>query len=114
MSALQKTLVSLRLFPADKNYVYDAGIPRYSETHGGEDVGVWARGPMAHLVHRTHEQSYLGHLQMYALCVGARTDLCDDNSGGGGGETDAGNIVTARGVWVLVVAIVTAVLGLFR
>ena len=31
------------------DYRQDAGIGRNSETHGGEDVAVFAQGPMAHL-----------------------------------------------------------------
>ena len=30
---------------------------RDSETHAGEDVGIYAGGPMAHLFHSTHEQA---------------------------------------------------------
>ena len=30
------------------------------ETHGGDEVGIWAAGPLAHLVHATHQQSYVG------------------------------------------------------
>ncbi|WP_226644249.1 alkaline phosphatase [Microbulbifer variabilis] len=36
------------------------------ETHGGEDVGVWARGPGAHLVSGTNEQNYLFHVMARA------------------------------------------------
>ena len=32
------------------------GQPVDSETHGGDDVGIWAVGPMAHLVHGVHQQ----------------------------------------------------------
>lgn len=40
------------------------------ETHGADDVGVWASGPWSHLVHGVHEQSYLGHLMSWAACIG--------------------------------------------
>ena len=33
----------------NKNYLQDAAVPLPSETHGGEDVAIFARGPMAHL-----------------------------------------------------------------
>lgn len=33
----------------DKDYRQDAAVPLSSETHGGEDVAIFARGPMAHL-----------------------------------------------------------------
>ena len=41
-----------------------------SETHGGDDVGIWAQGPWAHLIHGTHQQSYLATVMAYAGCVG--------------------------------------------
>ena len=41
-----------------------------SESHGGEDVGLYAHGPLAHLVTGTHEMSYIAHLIMYASCIG--------------------------------------------
>ena len=40
------------------------------ETHGGEDVGIFARGPWAHLFHGVHQQNYIPHVMMYASCVG--------------------------------------------
>lgn len=48
-----------------------------SETHGGEDVAVYAIGPMAHLFHTTHEQSYLAHAMQYAACIGDYAGACD-------------------------------------
>ena len=38
------------------------------ETHAGEDVGIYARGPMSHLIHTKHEQSYIAHAIAYAAC----------------------------------------------
>lgn len=54
------------------NYRPQAAVPMppIAETHGGEDVGVWAAGPMSHLFHRTHEQHYVAHVMAYAACVG--------------------------------------------
>ena len=49
-------------------------MPRSSETHGGEDVAIYARGPMSHLIHGVHEQSYIAHVMAYASCVGAYSD----------------------------------------
>ena len=56
--------------------MYDAGIPRYSETHAGEEVGIYARGPMAHLIHATHEQNYMAHAISYSMCVAPSRELC--------------------------------------
>ena len=44
----------------------EALVPRSSETHAGEDVGVYASGPGAHLVTGTNEQSYLFHVMEHA------------------------------------------------
>ena len=44
----------------------EALVPRSSETHAGEDVGIYASGPGAHLVAGTNEQSYIFHVMEYA------------------------------------------------
>jgi alkaline phosphatase len=31
------------------------------ETHGGEDVGIFAWGPMSHLFHGVKEENYIAH-----------------------------------------------------
>ncbi|WP_444923875.1 alkaline phosphatase [Microbulbifer sp. DLAB2-AF] len=48
------------------DYQQDALVPMSSESHAGEDVGVWARGPGAHLVSGTNEQNYLFHVMARA------------------------------------------------
>ncbi|XP_067659108.1 alkaline phosphatase-like isoform X2 [Haliotis asinina] len=55
---------------ANVNYTSEAAVRHNIETHGGEDVGIYARGPMSHLFHGVHEQSYIAHVMMYASCVG--------------------------------------------
>jgi len=44
--------------------------PLKSETHGGDDVGIWAQGPWSHLIHGVHEQSYIATVMSYAGCLG--------------------------------------------
>ncbi|WP_462156740.1 alkaline phosphatase [Pseudoalteromonas sp. GB56] len=44
----------------------EALVPMSSETHAGEDVGIYAQGPGAHLVTGTNEQSYIFHVMNYA------------------------------------------------
>lgn len=63
----------------DKNFEPLAAVPTYpgSETHGGEDVAVYAIGPMSHLFHRVHEQNYVAHVMGYAACIGPYKDDCD-------------------------------------
>ncbi len=45
----------------------EALIPLDKESHGGEDVAIYAGGPMAHLFHGVHEQNYIFHVMAYAL-----------------------------------------------
>lgn len=49
-------------------------VPLTRETHGGEDVAVYASGPMAHLVRGVIEQNVLAHFIDYAACLGDSTD----------------------------------------
>ncbi|NXN98216.1 PPBI phosphatase, partial [Rhinopomastus cyanomelas] len=53
------------------NYSYkpQAAVPLDSETHGGEDVAILAKGPMAHLFHGVQEQTYVAHVMAYAACI---------------------------------------------
>ena len=57
------------------DYLQEAGIPMKSETHGGEDVAVYARGPGAEAVHGSLEQNVLFHLMLQANPV-MREALC--------------------------------------
>jgi alkaline phosphatase len=52
------------------DFMQDALVPLQSETHGGEDVAAYARGPWAHLVHGVQEQNYLYHVMRYAAHLG--------------------------------------------
>lgn len=52
---------------ADVNYRQQATIPSVSETHGGQDVAIYATGPHAHLFGGVVEQSYVFHVIDAAL-----------------------------------------------
>ncbi|XP_022104253.1 alkaline phosphatase, tissue-nonspecific isozyme-like isoform X2 [Acanthaster planci] len=52
-------------------------VPLGSETHGGEDVAIYANGPMSHLFHGVHEQNYMAHVVRYAACLGDKKH-CED------------------------------------
>nr|XP_003474462.1 intestinal-type alkaline phosphatase [Cavia porcellus] len=58
----------------NSSYLQQAAVPLSSETHGGEDVAVFARGPQAHLMHGVQEQSYVAHLMAFAGCLEPYTD----------------------------------------
>ncbi|MEQ3692227.1 MAG: alkaline phosphatase [Alcanivorax sp.] len=47
-------------------YHQEAMIPLGSETHSGEDVGIFAMGPGSHLVTGTNEQSVIFHVMNHA------------------------------------------------
>ncbi|XP_059618645.1 membrane-bound alkaline phosphatase-like [Phlebotomus argentipes] len=48
------------------NFEFPVMAPRDSETHGGEDVPVYASGPWAHLFTGTYEQHVIPHMIAYA------------------------------------------------
>lgn len=56
------------------DYVQQVAVATDENTHGGGDVTVHARGPMAHLFHRVHEQSYVAHVISYAARIGRFRD----------------------------------------
>lgn len=56
------------------DYVQQAAILTDENTHGGTDVTIHARGPMSHLFHRVHEQSYVAHVISYAARIGRFRD----------------------------------------
>ncbi len=50
------------------NFLQQAAIPLAgSETHAGEDVGIWARGPKAYLVRGSMEQNWIFHIMKEAF-----------------------------------------------
>lgn len=52
------------------DHVYSSGVPLPDESHGGEDIAVYAEGPWGHLINGLHQQSYIAYLMMYASCTG--------------------------------------------
>nr|XP_061790996.1 alkaline phosphatase-like [Nerophis lumbriciformis] len=50
-------------------YLQQATVPLDSETHGIEDVAIFAKGPMSHLFHGVQEQNYIAHVMAYAACL---------------------------------------------
>ncbi|XP_055698615.1 alkaline phosphatase-like [Phlebotomus papatasi] len=67
----------------DALFRHPATVPLDYETHGGDDVGVFAIGPWAHLFTGTYEQHLIAHAMMYASCLGdgLKADQCNDASG---------------------------------
>ncbi len=48
------------------DYMQEALVPAKAESHGGEDVGIWARGPGSMAVRGTMEQNAIYHLIVQA------------------------------------------------
>ncbi|TMW52469.1 hypothetical protein DOY81_002429 [Sarcophaga bullata] len=55
---------------------YPATVPMDSETHGGEDVPVYASGPWSDLFSGVYEQSTVPYLMAYAGCFGPGAKAC--------------------------------------
>jgi alkaline phosphatase len=49
------------------DFLQEATVPLRSETHGGEDVPIYAGGPGAALFHGVREQNYVYHALTSAL-----------------------------------------------
>jgi hypothetical protein len=45
------------------------GLPLLSETHGGDDVPIYSRGPFAHLLTGVVHQSFIPHAIAFAACL---------------------------------------------
>lgn len=61
---------------------YPATIPLKDETHGGEDVGIYASGPESYLFVGNYEQSYIPLLMAHAAQIGpfATDNKCSSGS----------------------------------
>eukprot|EP00058_Branchiostoma_floridae_P012712 XP_002598200.1 hypothetical protein BRAFLDRAFT_69534 [Branchiostoma floridae] len=62
---------------AHPDYLQQSAVPTVVESHGAEDVAIFADGPMAHLFHGVHEQNYIAHVMKYAACLGEYAEDCD-------------------------------------
>ncbi|XP_063704307.1 membrane-bound alkaline phosphatase-like [Culicoides brevitarsis] len=65
-------------FPRPIYFEYPSMIPTQYETHGGEDVGIYAGGPWAELFTGVMEQHTIPHLMAYAACIGDGLKACDE------------------------------------
>ncbi|XP_013390583.1 alkaline phosphatase, tissue-nonspecific isozyme, partial [Lingula anatina] len=95
------------------NYVYQSAVLTASETHGGEEVPVYAQGPMSHLFDFVYEQSYIAHVMAYAACVGPNKDHCKmapPTPTTSGGSSLEFSVTKALVVTKMVVAVMVAVI----
>lgn len=89
-------------------FMFPASVPLDYETHGGDDVGVYAIGPWSHLFVGNYEQSFIFHAMMYASCMGSQEYQKPDICGG----TGSGNRVLG-GSFVIFVAILVLIVKFF-
>ncbi|XP_017057031.1 membrane-bound alkaline phosphatase [Drosophila ficusphila] len=55
---------------------FPSGVPIDMDSHGGDDVPVYALGPWSHLFTGVYEQSTIPHLMAYASCLGEGHTMC--------------------------------------
>jgi alkaline phosphatase len=70
---------------SDPDYLQEAISPFGQESHGGEDVGIWARGPGSQAVRGSVEQNAIFHFMLQAMPV-LRARLCE------AGDCDANGV----------------------
>ena len=51
------------------DFLQEAMVPLSSESHGGDDVGIWARGPGSEAVRGSVEQNTIYHFMLQAMPV---------------------------------------------
>lgn len=64
----------------DPKYRQEAMVHLSSETHGGDDVVIYAKGPFSHLFSGIQDQTYIPHVMAYAACIGSGETFCDSIS----------------------------------
>ncbi|XP_053567887.1 intestinal-type alkaline phosphatase [Bombina bombina] len=84
----------------EADYKQQAIVPLDSETHGGEDVAIFSRGPMAHLFHSVQEQTYIAHVMAYAACLPPYSD-CPPEPSNAFSLTSSSILFLVPTVWLL-------------
>lgn len=64
----------------DMGFQQPATFPTASESHGGDDVAIFAAGPYSHLFTGTLEQHVIPHYMAYASCLGDGITACNKTS----------------------------------
>lgn len=83
MSTLNKFVINWFLFKFlvsfldQTDYRYPSLVPMNYETHGGEDVAIYARGPFSHLFSGVLEQNTIPHFTVYASGIGDGLTACN-------------------------------------
>uniref|UniRef100_A0A2H1WAN6 alkaline phosphatase n=1 Tax=Spodoptera frugiperda TaxID=7108 RepID=A0A2H1WAN6_SPOFR len=69
-------LTGVQGLPGEDEWLAHVDVPLIDETHGGDDVAVFARGPHHSMFTGLYEQSQLPHLMAYAACIGPGRHAC--------------------------------------
>ncbi|XP_020627403.1 alkaline phosphatase-like isoform X1 [Orbicella faveolata] len=73
----------------DRGYKQQSAVWLSSETHGGDDVGVYADGPGAYLFHGVVEQQYIFHVMDHAMCLSeSKQGTCEQHPAREGCDDD--------------------------
>ncbi|XP_064544823.1 alkaline phosphatase [Drosophila montana] len=72
----RKNLRSINM--KNKDFMFPTAVPLESETHGGDDVAVFASGPYAQLFSGVYEQHFIPHAMAYASCLSDSRSMCSD------------------------------------
>jgi len=93
----------------DEDFLQQATVLLDSESHGSEDVGVFADGPGAYLFHGVVDQQYVFHVMDFALCLSeSKQKLCVKHvdRGGPNPKSMAGpSSLATPSLYVLLVAV---------
>lgn len=63
------------------SFLSPSTLPLKEETHGGDDVAVFAAGPHSHLFSGTIEQHTIPYFMAYASCIGNGITHCNALNG---------------------------------
>ncbi|KAH8359527.1 hypothetical protein KR093_007359, partial [Drosophila rubida] len=72
----RKNLRSINM--KNKDFKFPTAVPLESETHGGDDVAVFASGPYSQLFTGVYEQNFIPHAMAYASCLSDKRSMCLD------------------------------------
>ncbi|XP_061398595.1 membrane-bound alkaline phosphatase-like [Musca vetustissima] len=72
--------VDLEKIPRNIETVYPSYVKSIAGHHSGEDVGIFATGPFAHLFSGVLQQHTIPHLMAYAACIGDGPTMCDEHA----------------------------------
>ncbi|KAL6454948.1 hypothetical protein MHYP_G00366120 [Metynnis hypsauchen] len=94
---------------SETDYKQQSAVPLSSETHGSEDVAIFAKGPMSHLFHGVQEQSYIAHAMAYAGCIDPYADCALEPVPEPTPDSDHASSVQLSLVTLLLLALLTTI-----